>query len=254
MDTSLAPATSPSGVPRSLRRAAAPHNDSGIRIQSDFRVEPGRPPARGDEEAIRGCAGGEGARRRAPLIRLAPAGGLSSSAPFSPVSGADGERERDALAQALAANWRTRERSLRAAATQILVVEDDPVIRRILAVLLKGAGYRVDTAGSGGAGWVALCANCYDLLLTDHLMPQLTGLDLIRRVRAVPLNLPCVLMAGDPPPFAPDLAQLLQPGALLAKPFSLPDALATVGEALAAAETAALAVSTEQWQMAGSAR
>jgi len=108
-----------------------------------------------------------------------------------------------------------------ALSNRLLVVDDDSEIRSIIAVLLRGAGYRVDTASDGGAGWIALCAKPYDLLITDHLMPKITGLDLIRRVRAVPLDLPCILISGEMPWQAPDLATLLQPGGTLEKPFSL---------------------------------
>jgi len=51
-------------------------------------------------------------------------------------------------------------------------------------LLLRDAGYEVDTARDGGAGLIALCFNPYDLLITEHDMPTLTGLDLLRRMRA----------------------------------------------------------------------
>jgi len=119
-----------------------------------------------------------------------------------------------------------------ASAAHILAVDDDPEIREIMAVLLRGAGYRVDTAGDGGAAWGALCARPYDLLITDHLMPKLQGLDLLRRVRAVPLTLPCILISGEIPWLARDLPALLQPGAALEKPFSLRELCDKVRELL----------------------
>ena len=103
----------------------------------------------------------------------------------------------------------------------ILVVDDDSGICEIIAILLKSDGHRVDTANNGDAGWAALRTKPYDLMVTDHMMPGLTGLDLLRRVRAVPLAIPCILMSGEIPWQAPDLPALLQPGAVVEKPFSL---------------------------------
>src|ERR1017187_5344654 len=62
---------------------------------------------------------------------------------------------------------------------RILVVDDEPDIRRLNAEVLKSSGYEVDTAEDGKAGWQALQAvshapDSYDLLITDHNMPGLS--------------------------------------------------------------------------------
>ena len=120
-----------------------------------------------------------------------------------------------------------------AAKSRILVIDDDSEIRELIADLLRGAAYRVDTAGDGGAGWFALCANDYDLLITDHMMPKITGLELVRRLRAVSRALPCILISGAPPWHETDLTSLLRPGAVVEKPFALCDLLAKAQELLA---------------------
>ena len=53
---------------------------------------------------------------------------------------------------------------------RILVVEDDVVIRQLNAKVLVGSGYQVAAAEDGAAGWDALHANDFDLLITDHAM------------------------------------------------------------------------------------
>jgi DNA-binding response OmpR family regulator len=120
----------------------------------------------------------------------------------------------------------------RAVAARILVIDDEREIRDIVTGLLRGAGYQVDTANDGAAGWAALCANPYDLLITDHMMPKVTGLELLRQVRAVPLTLPCLLISGQPPWDEDDLASLVQPGAVVPKPFGLMDLLAKTRDLL----------------------
>ena len=69
---------------------------------------------------------------------------------------------------------------------RILVVEDDGAIRQSNAQVLVRSGYQVDTAEDGAAGWKALHGKEFDLMITDHDMPRLTGLELVKKVRCAP--------------------------------------------------------------------
>jgi two-component system OmpR family response regulator len=108
---------------------------------------------------------------------------------------------------------------------RILLVDDDAEIRQVVARGLRGAGYVAHCAEDGEAGWEALRADPFDALITDHEMPRLTGLDLIRRVRAAPLGIPVILMSGRLPWDDASLFPLLTPGMALKKPFTLSDLL-----------------------------
>jgi DNA-binding response OmpR family regulator len=111
----------------------------------------------------------------------------------------------------------------------ILVVDDDAGVREVLANLLRRSGYRVSCANNGEAGWEALCANSFDALITDHAMPRLTGLDLLRRVRSGPLKLlPVILISGKMPWDEADLLELAWPGMAMEKPFSFFELLTSV--------------------------
>jgi len=111
----------------------------------------------------------------------------------------------------------------------ILVVDDDASIRDVLASFLRRSGYRVSCAEDGEAGWEALCANSFNALITDHAMPRLTGLDLLRRVRSGPLKvLPAILISGEMPWGERDLLDLVWPGVAMEKPFSLLELLTSV--------------------------
>ena len=59
---------------------------------------------------------------------------------------------------------------------RILVVDDDDDIRRFNAEALTGSGYHVEAAVDGAAGWEALNADRYDLLITDNSMPNISGI------------------------------------------------------------------------------
>jgi len=117
---------------------------------------------------------------------------------------------------------------------RILVVEDEPDIRRLSAEVLENAGYKVDTAEDGKAGWEALRAvrhapQSYALLITDHDMPGLSGLDLVKKLRAAHMALPVIVATGTLP--TEDLMTRypwLEPAAALDKPYSIEQLLETV--------------------------
>ncbi len=138
-----------------------------------------------------------------------------------------------------------------AAAHRLLLVDNDPVIRETVALLLSRTGYRVACATDGEAGWAALCAERFDLLITDHEMPKLTGLDLLRRLRAGPLPLPTIMISGFIPWDEPDLKSLLRPGAAIEKPFSFAVLLAHVRELLPTGMAGSATVSADHWPVPG---
>lgn len=69
---------------------------------------------------------------------------------------------------------------------RVLVVEDDKRIADGLVAHLAGHGHAVDTAGTLAAGWAALCAEPFDLLLLDLGLPDGDGASLLARLRAAP--------------------------------------------------------------------
>jgi DNA-binding response OmpR family regulator len=77
---------------------------------------------------------------------------------------------------------------------KILVVEDDPLIRRSLRELVEAWGYACDDAADGRVGWELLQVCPYDLVLLDLNLPGLDGLSLCRRLRAAGGHQPLVLM------------------------------------------------------------
>lgn len=69
-------------------------------------------------------------------------------------------------------------------APTILVVEDDPVIRSLLAEYLTDLGYRVSTAEDGEVALRRAARERPCLVLADVMLPKLGGLELVRRLRA----------------------------------------------------------------------
>jgi len=103
---------------------------------------------------------------------------------------------------------------------RVLVVDDDPFVRMTLSKLLTLEGYRVAVAADGRAALQAALQDAPDLILSDGHMPHLSGLELLRAVRASPglAATRFVLLTG-----APDLAGAepsLVPDGFVAKPFT----------------------------------
>ena len=114
----------------------------------------------------------------------------------------------------------------------ILVVEDEPDIRLLCAVGLEKAGYCVETANDGAAGWDALQAKHYDLLITDNSMPKITGLELLEKIHAARISLPVIMATGTVPTETFARNPWLQPAATLHKPHTFLDLLVKVKEIL----------------------
>ncbi len=81
-------------------------------------------------------------------------------------------------------------------ATKILYVEDDPATARLFQKTLTPLGYEVDLAADGEEGLLKWLAGSYDILATDHDMPKMKGLDLIREVASRGPLPPTVMIAG----------------------------------------------------------
>ena len=65
----------------------------------------------------------------------------------------------------------------------ILLIDDDEAVRDVTAEILRQAGHTVDTAPDGNAGLTLHRAEQHDLIITDMMMPDMDGLELIMALR-----------------------------------------------------------------------
>jgi CheY-like chemotaxis protein len=118
----------------------------------------------------------------------------------------------------------------------ILLVEDEVSLRDIARELLEASGYSVITAANGAEALAVAAervAGPIDLLLTDVVMPGMSGPALARRIRALWPDVNVLYMSGYSHE-AVEKQGLLEPGTrLLAKPFSLSTLVRGVEETLA---------------------
>ena len=104
---------------------------------------------------------------------------------------------------------------------RFLVVDDDPDNRAVVSEALRYMGFAVDEAASAEGALILLekaPPEHYDVLLTDVDMPGMSGLELVRRVRAKPDHPYTVVMSGTA-----EYQEVLATGAedFLSKPFGL---------------------------------
>ena len=119
---------------------------------------------------------------------------------------------------------------------RILVVDDDVTIRQLNTAMLLHSGYEVDAAEDGAAAWEALNADSYDLLITDNVMPKITGVKLLEKLRAARMALPVIMATGALPTAVFTRCPWLQPNATLLKPYTGSEMLRTVKKVLREAE------------------
>jgi len=103
--------------------------------------------------------------------------------------------------------------------SNILYVEDDPLQRRLCAMLLVRAGYEVTAAANAFEAWEELNSATFDLLVTDNEMQQSTGLDLVVKARAAGLALPIIIASGSASLLEKPEYDWLKLSARLQKPF-----------------------------------
>jgi DNA-binding response OmpR family regulator len=112
------------------------------------------------------------------------------------------------------------------------VVDDNRDIRQLCVEVLADSGYEVEAASDGAAGWEALQANRYDLVITDNQMPRMTGIEMIAKLRDAKMKLPIVMATGLLPLQQFIRQPLLQPDVAMERPFSSDDLLEVVNKIL----------------------
>ena len=113
-------------------------------------------------------------------------------------------------------------------AVRILIVEDEAKIARFVELELTHEGYAVEKAADGRTGLSMALEKGYDLMLLDVMLPGLSGLELLRRLRNEGSNLPVILLTARDSVM--DKVTGLDMGAddYITKPFAIEELLARI--------------------------
>lgn len=112
----------------------------------------------------------------------------------------------------------------------ILVVDDDSALRRLVTTVLERRKFSVAEAADGGQALDVLRTTAFDLVITDIVMPQIEGLELVRYVRARHPSAKVMAVSGGGSHLVSytQLAKELGADAVLAKPFTPAELVAVV--------------------------
>jgi CheY-like chemotaxis protein len=116
----------------------------------------------------------------------------------------------------------------------VLVVDDEALVRELAARILGAAGYDVVQAADGRIAWALILepSTAVDLVLSDVVMPGLSGTELVALALEHRPDLPIVLMSGYSPAALSARGLDGAPVPLLVKPFREPDLLEIVARSL----------------------
>ncbi|WP_372845042.1 response regulator [Pontiella sp.] len=118
---------------------------------------------------------------------------------------------------------------------RILIIDDDETIQNVFQRFLSGKGYEVLVASDGRKGLRIMEEVPVDLVITDIMMPETDGLEVVMAIRGKGTDIPVIAMSGGmhamPMDFLP-MAKKFGASKVLYKPIELEDLLAAVQEVM----------------------
>ena len=117
---------------------------------------------------------------------------------------------------------------------RILVIDDEVVVKELLARVLGGAGHEVTAVSDGEEALRELARSRFDLLIIDKNLPGISGLEVMRMVRDHQPHLRAILVTAYPTRESEQEAKDLGVHAYVVKPFGIVSMVALVDEAIRA--------------------
>ncbi len=119
---------------------------------------------------------------------------------------------------------------------KILVIEDDETVRDVLRSFLWEKGYEVTIAHNGETGLDMVRAEKFDMILTDLVMPGITGMDILKEVGAAKISIPVIVMTAFGT--VQTAVEAMRHGAFdyITKPFNLDELMIVLDKALSHSE------------------
>ncbi len=120
---------------------------------------------------------------------------------------------------------------------RILIIDDEPAVRRALRTQLERAGYQVTEAPDGRAGLELHAADPADLIITDLFMPDFDGIETIRELRRVAGGVKVIVVSGGDSSGRLSMlgdARLLGADRAFSKPVKPEELLKAIGEMIGA--------------------
>jgi len=114
----------------------------------------------------------------------------------------------------------------------ILIIDDEPAVGDALRLVFESAGYEVELAETGRKGVKMATAKRFRVGIVDLFLPDMSGLQVIKTIRAQQPDMLLTLITGTGTPLAFSLARRLGVVGILTKPFSPADIVEVINRAL----------------------
>ncbi|PIC79526.1 response regulator [Sporosarcina sp. P18a] len=114
---------------------------------------------------------------------------------------------------------------------KVLVVDDEDILRMLLADTLEFEGFQVEEAEDGVEALEKIQSTSYDAILLDYMMPRMTGLELLERLQPLELTTPIIMLTAKAQQADQDVALAKGASYFVPKPFS-PNELAELVKSL----------------------
>jgi two-component system, NtrC family, response regulator AtoC len=82
--------------------------------------------------------------------------------------------------------------------THILIVDDDEAVRALLKDFFQGLGYKITTASNGSEALTMISQHNFDCIISDHVMPDMNGLELLEQLMEQGGKVPFLMITGYP--------------------------------------------------------
>ena len=117
---------------------------------------------------------------------------------------------------------------------KVLVADDEVHIVNVVAMKLRNNGFDVITADNGAEAYKLCCEEKPDIIITDYQMPQMTGIELIEKVRSNPdvRHIPIIMLTARGFAIEGEQKERLNVAECLSKPFSPKELLSHVDSVL----------------------
>ncbi|MGX8177962.1 response regulator transcription factor [Exiguobacterium artemiae] len=114
---------------------------------------------------------------------------------------------------------------------RILLAEDEDVLRMLVLDTLEDEGYTIDEATDGDEAYQKIMSQSYDLVLLDYMMPGMTGIEVIEKVRRHPdkQNLKIMMLTAKSQQSDRERAEEIGANYFFSKPFSPLELIDVVG-------------------------
>jgi two-component system chemotaxis response regulator CheY len=115
-------------------------------------------------------------------------------------------------------------------ARNVLVVDDEHLIRQIISIILKSAGYKVVEAVSGNDAFSKMTGRDFALVITDLRMPGMDGIEFIKQLRSESAyrSVPVIMLTSEFSDFKKSEAEIAGVSEWIVKPFIRQQLLQTV--------------------------